>query len=325
MVDVPDAEVAQRARLAVAWGAGFQFFRDLVQFGLTVTLARLLPADAYGQFGFLTTILGFFTLYSFREFLGHTLQVRNGEAVHYQDHFTAGAVIQVLIVAVVNVVAIGFRFVPGYAPLSPVLHVMSVLFLIDLPSEFRVRMLERDLDWRRLRALQAVGFVAGGLVSVAMALAGAKVSALILPTLLVPLPFVYDLFVRARWRPTWAFSWDRFRPAWTFGWVRIATVSFVALATVSESTWMTRALGFASFGIFGRAVGLSQLLCGRVAGLLSLSVYPVLTKLTPDTDSFRRASAMFLRTIGWTAIPLAVLTAMLAGPIVTLIYGPHVG
>ena len=81
--------------------------------GLTITLVRLLPAEAYGQFGFLTTLLGFFTLYSFREFLGHTLQVRDGEAVHYQDHFTAGAVMQVLFFALVNVVAIGFRFAAG--------------------------------------------------------------------------------------------------------------------------------------------------------------------------------------------------------------------
>ena len=88
---------------------------------------------------------------------------------------------------------------------------------------------------------------------------------------------------------------------------------------------MTRVLGFASLGIFGRAVGLAQLLCGRVAGLLSLSIYPVLTQLTPGTDSFRRASAMYLRTIGWTVIPLAVLTSMLAGPIVTTHLRPHLG
>lgn len=317
----PEPDIAERARLAVAWTTGFQLFRDAVQFLLTITLVRLLPAEVYGQFGFLTTLLGFFTLYSFREFLGHTLQVRDGEAVHYQDHFTAGAVLQVCVFVLVNAAAVGCRFLPAYAPISTVLHVMSVLFLLDLPSEFRVKMLERELDWRRLRVLQAVGFVSGGLASIVLALAGAGVFALLLPTLLAPLPFAYDLFVRMGWRPTWAFSWDRFRPAWKFGWARIATVSLLAVATLSETTWMTSVLGFALLGIFGRAVGLAQLLCGRVAGLLALSIYPVLTRLPPGTDSFRRASAMYLRTIGWAVIPLAAVAAMLAGPIVNLIYG----
>jgi teichuronic acid exporter len=313
--------MAGRARLAVAWATGFQLFRDVVQFGLTITLVRLLPAEVYGQFGFFTTLLTFFTIYSFREFLNHTLQVRGGDVVHYQDHFTAGAVVQAIVVVVVNGVAIGLRWFPAYAAVSPVLHVMSVLFVLDLPSEFRVKMLERELDWRRLRFLQGVGFVVGGLVSVALALSGVRVLALLLPTLIAPLPFIYDLFVTARWRPTWAFDWDRFRPAWRFGWTRIATVSFVSVASLTETTWLTGVLGFALLGIYGRAMGLAQLLCGRIAGLLSLAVYPVLTRLTPDTDSYRRASAMYLRTVGWAVVPLAAIFSMLAAPVVNLIYG----
>ena len=320
-VDAASEDVAGRARRAVAWATGFQLFRDVVQFGLTITLVRLLPADVYGQFGFLTTLLSFFTLYSFREFLGHTLQVRDGGALHYQDHFTAGAVVQLGLVAIVNVAALGLRWLPDYAPVSPVLHIMSVLFLLDLPAEFRVKMLERELDWRRLRLLQAMGFAVGGAASIALAFAGAGVYALLLPTLIAPLPFAYDLFIAEGWRPTWAFSWDRFRPSWRFGWTRIGTVSLVAVATVTESAWLTGALGFALVGIIGRATGLAQLLCGRVAGLLALSIYPVLTRLDPGSDAFRRASAMYLRSIGWTVIPLAVLTSMLAEPVVTLIYG----
>jgi O-antigen/teichoic acid export membrane protein len=318
----PGLDTASRARLAVAWATGFQLFRDLVQFGLTVALVRLLPAEVYGQFGFLTTLLGFFTLYSFREFLGHTLQVRGDAPVHYQDHFTAGAAVQAAIVLLINVAALGLRWLPDYAPVAGVLHVMSLLFVVDLPAEFRVRMLERELDWRRLRLLQAVGFSVGGVMSVALALAGAGIYALMLPMLVAPLPFVHDLLVRARWRPTWSFSWQRFHPAWAFGWTRIGTVSLVAVASVVESSWLAGVFGFALLGIFGRATGLAQLLCGRIAGLLSLSIYPVLTRLDREGDAFKRAGAMYLRSIGWVVVPLAALTALLASPIVRVIYGP---
>jgi hypothetical protein len=74
-------EFGRRAKLAIAWATGLQFFRDVIQFGLMLVLVRLLPADAYGQFGFLTTLLTFFTWYSFREFLNYTLQVRDGAVV----------------------------------------------------------------------------------------------------------------------------------------------------------------------------------------------------------------------------------------------------
>ena len=56
---------------------------------------------------------------------------------------------------------------------------------------------------------------------------------------------------------------------------------------------MTSALGFALLGIFGRATGLAQLLCGRIAGLLALLHLSRSSHGSrPSTDSFRRASAI---------------------------------
>ena len=181
-----------------------------------LVLVRILPAEVYGQFGFVTALVGFLTLYSFREFLGQTLVVRDPDQVHYQDHFTAGAVLQVAVCLLANGIAVALRWFPAYAEVAPALHVMSVLFLLDLPSELRVKMLERALDWRRLRLLHAIGLLLCGALSVAMALGGWGVYALLVPTLAIPLVFGYDLWVRAGWRPVWTWSWQRFKPAWTF-------------------------------------------------------------------------------------------------------------
>ena len=84
--------LADKARLSVVWTTGYAIFRDLLQFGLTLTLTRILPHEAYGYFGFVTAVIGFFTVISFREFLNYTLQVRSDEETCYQDQFTAGAV-----------------------------------------------------------------------------------------------------------------------------------------------------------------------------------------------------------------------------------------
>lgn len=286
-----------------------------------LVLVRLLPAEVYGQFGFLTALLAFLTLYSFREFLAYTLVVREADQVHYQDHFTAGAVLQAAVCLVANVIAVALRQVPEYATVAPVLHVMSVHFLLDLPSEFRVRMLERQLDWRRLRLLHGIALVAAAGLSVALALAGTGVYALILPTLTVHLVFTWDLFVRERFRPTWSWQWPRFRPAWHFGVTRIAGGSASSAGTLIEASWIS-AVGFAALGVFGRAVGLGQLLCGRIAGLLAQAIFPVLARIPPRSDSYRQASALFLRGVVWLVVPLAIAGAWLAEIIVAVLYGP---
>jgi O-antigen/teichoic acid export membrane protein len=317
----PAPALAAKARHALFWTGGFQIFWDVLQFGVMLALVRLLPAEAYGQFGFVSTILGFLTLYSFREMLGHTLVVRDDAGVRYQEHFTAGLAIQVSLFVVANLAALGLRWLPDYAPAATALHLMSLLLLLDLPSELRVKMLERLLDWRRLRLLHAAGLVMSAAVSIALAVAGWGVYALIVPLYIVPIPFMYDLFVRARWRPTWTWSWAAYRPAWRFGSSRMLAVSFVTGAGLLESGWLVRVAGFGVFGVFGRAIGLAQRGCQRIGAIVAAALFPVLTRVEPGSEQYRRASALLLRSVTWTVLPIASLSSVLAADIVSWLYG----
>jgi O-antigen/teichoic acid export membrane protein len=317
----PVPALSARARLAVLWETGFSAFRDLLQFGLTFTLARLLPAEVYGQFGFLTTTLTFLTLFSFREFLNFTLLVREDRDVAYQEHFSAGLLIQSIVFVIANLTAVGLRWSPKYAPVSPVLHVMSVLFLLDLPGELRVKMLERDLDWRRLRTLHGIGLLGNAVLSLVMAWMGFGVYALLVPTLFVSVPFAIDLFWGARFRPTFRFNWARYRAAWRFGWSRISAATFGQAAQMLESAQMVLAIGFAPLGIYTRAVSVASLACDRFTSLLTTSLYPVLAKVEPGSATYRKASGLLLQTVFWTTIPSAVVLSVIAHAVVRVLYG----
>ena len=88
------AELAGKARSGVLWVTGLNVFRDVLQFGTMLVLVRLLAPKAYGEFSLISSVMVFFTVFSFRSFLEHTLQLRPGEFVDYQSHFTAGAFMQ---------------------------------------------------------------------------------------------------------------------------------------------------------------------------------------------------------------------------------------
>src|SRR4029077_868354 len=97
--------LAQKARLSVAWTTGLNVLRDAVQFVLMLVLVRLLPTEAYGQFGLINTIIGFMMVFSSREFIAHTLLVRDDSAVNYQEQFTAGCYIQGTLFLIANAAA----------------------------------------------------------------------------------------------------------------------------------------------------------------------------------------------------------------------------
>jgi teichuronic acid exporter len=312
----------ERARLAVAWNTGFTVGRDVLQFALTLVLVRLLTPDAYGQFGLVVSVIGFLNILSFQSFASHALQVRDDAEARYQEHFTAGGVIQGGLFLLTNAAALVLRFAPPYAAIAPLLHVMSLTFLLDWPSFLRATMLERNLDWRRLRSLHGVGLVSASVLSVVLAVLGAGIWALLVPGLVFKrLPFIYDLFLVSRWRPTWRFDRATYGPAWRFGVNRLASGAVTQGRHLLESGVLVHALGFAAFGLYGRAIALAHIGCQRFTLVLMQSLYRVLTQIEPGTPRYGHASSLVLRSVTWTVIPVAVLLSTLADPVVRLAYG----
>jgi len=313
--------LAHHAKSAVIWNAGFNIFRNLLQFMVMLVLVRLLPPVAYGQFSLVNSIIGFLSVFSFTNFIAHTLQVKTDEEAHFQDHFTAGAVLQIGMCLMANLVAAALRWFPNYAPVAPLVHVMSVIFLLDWPCEFRRNMILRKFDWRSLRLLQGIGLLFTAAVAIGMALLGAGTFALLVPGLIVTLPFIYDLLVRQRWRPTWAWSWKNYRPSWEFGLTRIGSGVMLNGRQLLESGVLSAVLGFAALGVFNRSIGLAQIFCYQVATQLLFAIYPVLTRIGGGEENSQRVGGLVLRTVAWAVLPVAVCFGILAHPIVETIYG----
>lgn len=284
-------------------------------------LVRLLEPAQYGQFSVVTAVIGFISVFAHQNFMAHTLQVRDDQEVHYQDHFVAGGLIQLLMFLITNCVAIGLHFVDSFSSLSPLVHVMSIGFLLEWPCELRLKMLERSLDWARLRALHAIGLVVSSIVAVIMGYMGAGVYALLLPGLLVTLPFIFDLFFLQKWKPSWSFSRERYVPAFRFGISRMTSGLVGRLRRLIESGVVVYLLGLTSAGLLERAVSLGLMFCQRAAAQIMYTLYPFITKLDPGTEEYRRASSIVLRGVTWFTIPMVIILSILSEPLVQIVYG----
>ncbi len=306
---------------AVAWTAAFGVFRDLLQFVTMMVLVRLVAPEAYGQAAVAHGVIGFLGVFSFTTLVSHALQARSDRQVDFQQHFTFGALLQPLWFAATNLLAVALRGSDTYGSTAPLLHVLSIGFLLDWPAELRRKMIEREMDWRRLRLLHAIGLVVAAVLAVAMALAGQGVYALVVPGLAASLPFVWDLFGPLGWRPTWKRPTAQFRPALRFGATRAASGVSTQGRQLLETAGLAPLVGFESLAFFGRAVGLANLFCVRAASQLMQALYPVLTRIEEGSPRYQRASALVLRAAAWVVLPVATVFAALARPVVELVYG----
>ena len=316
-----DLNLTHRTRLAILWNTGIVTLISIGQFGVMLVLVRLLSPEIYGQYGLLMAIVGFLYVFSAQNFVDYTLQVRLEAEVYYQDVFTTSVGVSFVLLVATNIVALGVRVLPDYENIQTPLHWLSIGFLLQPGRAVRIAMLKRALDWKRIRILHGIGAVLSACIGIPLAYGGAGIYALLVPTFVVPLPFLYDIFFRCAWRPTWVWDFERLKPALKFGANRQLSGAIVAGRRLLESSMVVQVLGFASFGIYGRAIGLAELICNRMLSHAIEALYPALTKIDPGTSRFRRISGLVLRTSAWLSVPIAALMGQLAAVIVKLIYG----
>ncbi len=88
------------------------------------------------------------------------------------------------------------------------------------------------------------------------------------------------------------------------------------------SSWAVgMVLGAADLGLLGRAASLSNLVLGRFAGQVTYALLPILAAAQGDPGRRLRVGNLLLRAIVWSQVPLAVALALLAAPLVHLLYG----
>src|SRR6185312_9360906 len=190
------------------------------------------------------------SIFTFKVFASHALQVRDPSKVDWQAHFTAAVVLNVsaflVTLAAAGVLARTKTFGAAAEPLVGA----AFIFLIDIPSTLRMTMVQSEHDWARYRTLLGLGNLMGAATAIAIAEMGGGVWALVVPPLLLIAPSAADLVFVVQWRPNWSWSWARYREVLKFGLNRMGSALLVTLRGSIQQFLMAGTFSFAVLGVF---------------------------------------------------------------------------
>ncbi|MDP2829676.1 MAG: oligosaccharide flippase family protein [Sulfuricellaceae bacterium] len=314
--------LGQAARSSILWGGGFTLLRDVAQFATMLVLVRLLTPEAYGSMALAQSIIGLVSVASFQTMASHALQLRDPADVDWQAHFTAGIVLNSALYCLTLLVAWALYFSERYHGAAWPLAGLATVLLVDTAGALRIRMLETQHNWKRLRTLLTIGTSLGLVSGLIVALLGGGVWALVIQVPLFGLPAAIDLLWLGRWRPDGSWSWVRYRETAQFGANRMGAAAVTRGRQTFEQTVLAGVYDFAVLGVFTRTVGLATLIAGRIGSVAMMSLYPVVTRAEQRSPQFQRMARLVLQGVCWTTIPAAVLLALCAEDIVALLYGP---
>jgi O-antigen/teichoic acid export membrane protein len=257
-----------------------QVFRVVVG----ILLARLLSPHDYGLAGMVLIISGVVLAFSDLA-LGAALVQRRSLTERDKSTVFWTSIAGGLVLTVIGVLIAG--------PVSHFYHepevrglfaVFSLTFLITSLGTTQRAVLTREMDFRSLEVRSMVGMFFGGVVGVAMAVAGFGPWAIVLQQLGTAVCSTVMLWFASSWRPGLVFSWASLRRLGGFSGNVLAQRLLYYGHENAGSIFIGRFLGAAALGTFTVAYNVILIPFSRICIPVAEVLFPAFSRLQDERD-----------------------------------------
>ena len=301
----------------VASQAGLQIARALA----AIAIARMLTPDEYGLAALALVFSSLVLIFSDMA-LGAALLQRQTLSEH--DRSTAfwvmlggGALFTVLGVALSGPVASLY----GQPDAQPLLAALSATFFISALGATQQMLMLRDMDFRRVEVIPAIGVVVGGAVGVVLAANGAGAWAIIVQQIVAVTVTSALAWARSGWRPRAKFSGASLRDLAGFSSYMVGHRILYYLQVNGDRFLIGRLLGTAALGTYAVAYNTMLVPASKIGGPLQRVLSPAFCRMQDEPARIATAWARVTRLMAAVTVPALAGLVVVAPDFVPVVLG----
>ncbi len=190
--------LGERSLTAVFWGGGGAIFKIALQFGAMVSLARILGPEQYGLFAIgaiVVSFSGFFADFGIAYGLIQKREITRDDLRFVTTwQLLTGTLVTIIVVSSSSLLAT----LLGDPRAQMVIAALACVCFLNALAAPSLNLLKRAMDFKSIQIAQIAAYIAGFmLVGIPLALAGAKVWALVAAWFVQALTTLVILFVRS--------------------------------------------------------------------------------------------------------------------------------
>jgi len=293
-----------------------------LRIGALMVLARLLNPRDFGLVGMVAAITGVLNL--LRDFGLSSAAVQRVEITHDQSstlfwiNVIVGAILCVSLVALAPLIVDFYREPKLYA----VTVALSPTFLINALGIQHWALLQRQMRFTTLAAIDFVSLVFSVLVGIGMALNGYGYWALVGMTLTVPTVFTVALWLKSKWVPGMPRLGAGTSSMMRFGGTVTLNSVVVYAAYNLEKVLLGRYWGPEAIGLYGRSYQLISIPTENLNSAIGEVAFPALSRLQQDPVRFRNYFLKGYSLVLALTIPVTVAFAMFSNELILVVLGP---
>ena len=319
--DVNSPTLKKKAIHGVFWSASEGLGPLVVQFIVSIILARLLTPVEFGLIGMLWIFIHLGNVLVRSGFASALIQKQDATQVHYNSVFFANMTFSLVITGLMWFGAPWIATFYHQPALIALARWLSINFIFVAFGLIQVTLLRKRMDFKTHAKARLISSVGSGVIGISMALLNFGIWSLVTQFLCNTLFDSVMLWVFNRWRPSRYFSVQALRELFGFSSRVLASNVLDTIFRNLYNVVIGKLFLPSDLGYYTRANSLQQLSTKTLTDVIAKVTFPLFSEIQDDLEKIRDSFKMAIQVIALVSFPLMFGLVAAAEPLVLTLLG----
>lgn len=311
--------MAGRIAKGISWSAIQQFSTQIIQFVVTIILARLLTPAQFGVVAASTIVIAILQVINESGFGTALMQKLDRDETDFNSVFilnlAMGIVLYVIVVLSSHLLAVIFKT----PELETVIKWLGLNLIIGSFMVVQQTKLFINVDFKTWTKASVTAYLIGGSIGIYMAYNNFGVYALVAQSLISNFLNVLLIWIMVKWVPTFQFSLKRIKSLFQFAYKLIAARLVNTVFNQLYSSVIAVAYNPADLALFNRARTFETLSSTNIVLTVQRVSIPLMCEHQNFQEELRAITLKFIHRTAFVITPLLVLLFTLAKPLILVL------
>lgn len=316
-----DYSLKKKAINGMLWTGAERFGAQLIQFIISIVIARVLLPHDYGIIGMLAIFMGVAQTFIDSGFANALIQKKDRNEQDYSTVFYFSIVVGILIYLLLFFSAPLIAKFYSQPILVPVTRVYMLILVFNGVSISQTAKLTVELNFRTQAIISIVSVTVSGTIGIILAYNSYGVWALVWQGISMSIIRSISIWIASKWLPLLSFSKKSFHRLFSFGGKLLASSMINTVYSNISTLIIGRVYQATELGVFTRAQQFCLLPTQTITNIVIKVNYPILSSVQDDNEKLVESYKTLLRTPVFLLFPILFGLAVLAKPLVVVLLG----
>lgn len=317
---MPEQNIQRKLASGLVWTFAESASAKIVNFLVTLILARLLMPEEYGTVAIVNVLIAFLDVFVISGMGSALIQKKNADTIDFSTITWFSLVVAFVLYGLLYTGSYGIAVFFNSMDLVLILKVMGLKLFLSAINSVQHAYVSKHLLFKSFFYATTIGTIISAIVSIIMAYHGYGVWALVAQQLLNSILNTLIIRFIIPWRLQLVFSFERFKELFTFGWKLLFSSLLDTLYNEIVSLSIGKKYSKADLAYYDKGKQIPETISTVIARSMNKALFPTMAKVQQDTEQIKDLARNNTRVTGMFMYPILIFFIVTAHDLICCLF-----